>query len=138
MEMKITCVYMMQPSQNISVTVQGMDGEVEAKGVELVFEHERTWIGRRRKGGRYSGGRKGRFKEVEGGMRGRGFKEAQGLPQKTGPVFPMGDGIKAACLDENTHVLEMDMAGCPKEKMVEACEGPVFRSFADKKLHSLL
>ena len=55
-------------------------------------------------------GGRGGFEEVEGRRRRRGVEEAKGLPQKSRPGFPMGDGIKAACLDENTHILQMDMA----------------------------
>ena len=83
-------------------------------------------------------GGQGGFKEVEGGMGRGGFKEAKSLPQESRSTEPMGDAIKTACLDENTHILEMDVAGCSKEKMVEACKGPVFGSFADNKLHSFL
>jgi len=56
------------------------------------------------------GGIKGGFKEVEGGMRRGGVEEAKGLPQKSRSGFPMDDRIKAACLDENTYVLEMDVS----------------------------
>jgi len=43
-------------------------------------------------------------------MRRGGVEEAKGLPQKSRSGFPMDDRIKAACLDENTYVLEMDVS----------------------------
>ena len=79
-----------------------------------------------------------RLKEVEGRRRRRGVEEAKDLPQKTGAGSPMGDRIKTACLNENTHILEMNMAGCSKEKIVEAGEGTVFGSFAGNELHAFL
>ena len=39
-EMKIAGLHVMQSSQCISVTVQRMDGKVEAEGVEFMLEHE--------------------------------------------------------------------------------------------------
>jgi hypothetical protein len=78
------------------------------------------------------------LEEIKGGMRRRRVEKAQGLPQKSRSSFPLSDRIKATCLDENTHILEMNVTGCAKEKLVEAGKGPVFGSFADNELDSLL
>ncbi len=51
-------------------------------------------------------------------MRRGGFKEAKGLPQKTGPAFPMGDRIKAACLDENALISTITELAPAKKEMV--------------------
>jgi hypothetical protein len=51
-----------------------------------------------------------RLKEVEGRRRRRGVEEAKGLPQESRSAETLGDAVKAACLGENTHILQMDMA----------------------------
>jgi hypothetical protein len=39
----------------------------------------------------------------------------------------MGNAVKAVGFDENTCILEVNMAGCSKKKIVEACKRPMFR-----------
>jgi hypothetical protein len=51
-----------------------------------------------------------RLKEVEGRRRRRGVEEAKGLPQESRSAETLGDAVKAACLGENTHILQMHMA----------------------------
>jgi hypothetical protein len=50
-----------------------------------------------------------RLKEVEGRRHRRGVEESKGFPQESRPGSPMCDRVKAACLDENTHILQMHM-----------------------------
>jgi hypothetical protein len=51
MRVKIFGRHMVQPSQDVSVTIEGMDREQEAQGFEFVLEHERLGVLRWREGG---------------------------------------------------------------------------------------
>ena len=79
-----------------------------------------------------------RRKKVKGGIRSGCIEEFQRLPRKGGPGCAMGDAVEAPGLDENAHVLEMNMALGSKEKIIEAGEVPVPGSFLDDKRHPLL
>jgi len=154
--------HIVQAPQDVPVAIEGVQGEEEAQGFDLVLEHEFLRVVAKRKirlvppppcplprgegardrmsGGerRWKGGREGGFKEVEGGMRCGSIEEPQSLPHELGPGFAMGDAVEASCLDEDPHILEMGMAMGSKEKILETGEGTVPGAFMDQKLEAVL
>jgi hypothetical protein len=117
-----------------------MDGEKEAQGFDLVLEHEGARIGRRKGGFGQEPCRwrnLSRCKQVQGSERREGVEEPQGLPHELRSGCAMSNRVKASGLDEDAHVLEMNMAPGSKKKIIETCERTVLRSFVDDKLHSL-
>jgi hypothetical protein len=43
-------------------------------------------------------------------------------PHQRGPREAVGDAVKAACLDQNPHVLELEVAAGPGKKIIKAAE----------------
>ncbi len=66
------------------------------------------------------------------------IEEAEGMPYKAGPGGTMGNAVKATCLDENPHVLEMEMGPGSGQEILQRDERTVLGSLMDDDLRRLL
>lgn len=69
---------------------------------------------------------------------GGGIEEAEGPPHKAGSGGTVGNAVKAARLDENPHILEVQMGRGSIQEILQRDERTVFRSLMDDSLHDLL
>jgi hypothetical protein len=84
------------------------------------------------------GGKDGGGEEVGGFVFLSMIEEAKGVPHEAGPGDTMGNAVKATCLDENPHVLEMEMGPGSAQEILQRDERTVLGSLMDDDLRRLL
>ena len=144
MAVEIPGAHIVSIFQDTAIKVEGMDRKEETQGLGFMLQHDVSgvwglvltlrvcFVG--------AGQNPARIFFKEGGLS-RGVvltEEAEGLPHKSGPVETPGDGVKAASLDENPHVLEMDMGTGSVQERVERDEKAIPRALVDDGLPGLL
>jgi len=114
--------------------VEGVEGKQQAQGIQFMSQHEIFWIRRLFHGGEGRGCGK-----QAGGILFLIFPtvESKGLPHQRGSTEATGDAVKAANLDQDPDVLEVEMAANSVQKILKANEGAIFGALTNNELPTL-